>query len=120
LLFEGEQTEKVAMLDMVHKLRHRLALKRSVVVGERGHFSSSVLQALDVAGCDHILALCARQSKTATAVLEQEGSSGWTEVAEHLWVQDVEVPEAPRAVLALNPQKQFEDQSWRERKLEQG
>jgi hypothetical protein len=41
-------------------------------------------------------------------------------VDKHLWVQEVEVPDAPRVVLAFNPQKQLEDQRWRERKLEQG
>ena len=119
-LFEGNRAEKVAMLEMLQQLRHRFGLKRCVVVGDRGLISAAVLRALDEAGYDHILALRARQSKTATAALEQEVSSGWTEVDEHLWVQEVKVPEAPRVVLAFNPQKQLEDRRWRQRKLEQG
>jgi hypothetical protein len=119
-LFEGNRAEKVAMLEMLQQLRHRFGLKRCVVVGDRGLISTAVLQALDEAGYDHILALRARQSKTATAALEREVGSGWTEVEEHLWVQEVEVPDAPRVVLAFNPQKQLEDRRWRERKLEQG
>jgi hypothetical protein len=86
-------------------------------VGDRGLTSAAVMQALDEAGYNHILALRARQSKTATAPLEQEDRSGWTEVDEHLWVQEVEVPDAPRVVLAFNPQKQREDQLWRGPKL---
>lgn|GEM_PF-4251898 len=119
-LFAGNRAETVAMLEMLQQLRHRFGLKRSVVVGDRRLIPAAVLQALDDAGYDHILALQARQSKTATAALEQADSSGWTEVDEHLWVQEVAVPDAPRVVLAFNPQKQLEDQRWRERKLEQG
>ncbi len=119
-LFEGNRAEKVAMLEMLQQLRHRFGLKRCVVVGDRGLISSAVLQALEAAGYDHILALRARQSKTATAALEREETAAWTEVDEHLWAQEVKVPDAPRVVLAFNPQKQLEDQRWRERKLEQG
>lgn len=119
-LFAGNRAEKVAMLEMLQQLRHRFGLKRCVVVGDRGLISAAVLQALDEAGYDHILALRARQSKTATAALEQEDRSGWTEVDEHLWVQEVAVPDPPRVVLAFNPQKQVEDRRWRERKVEQG
>jgi rhodanese-related sulfurtransferase len=102
-LFEGNRAGKVAMLEMLQQLRHHFGLKRWVVVGDRGLISAAVLRALDQAGYDHILALRARQSKTATAALEQEVSSRWTEVDEHLWVQEVKVPEAPRVVLAFNP-----------------
>lgn len=88
------------------------------MVGDRGLISAAVLPALDEVGYDHILALRARQSKTAAAALEQEDTSGWTEVHEHLWVQEVAVPDAPRVVLAFYPQKQLEDKRQRERKLE--
>ncbi len=104
----------------MHCLRHRIGLKRCVVVGERGLMSAAVAQALDEPGNDHILALRARKSKTATAALEQEDSSGWTEVNGHLRGQEVAVPDAPRVVLAFNPQKHLENQRWPERKLQQG
>jgi Transposase DDE domain len=116
-LFPGNRAEKQAVLEMLVELRERYRLQRCVIVGDRGLVSAEVIRALTEAGYEYILALRARQSKTAVAAVEADQHE-WEAVDDNLFVQEVEVENADRVLLALNDDKQDVDRRWREQLLE--
>jgi cell division GTPase FtsZ len=102
---------------MLVELRERYRLQRCVIVGDRGLVSADVIRALTEAGYEYIVALRARQSKTAVAAVEAE-QHNWEAVDDNLFVQEVQVENADRVLLALNDDKQDVDRRWREQLLE--
>lgn len=116
-LFPGNRAEKQAVLEMLVELRERYRLQRCVIVGDRGLVSAEVIRSLTEAGYEYILALRARQSKTAMAAVEAD-LHNWEAVDDNLFVQEVQIENADRVLLALNDEKQEVDRRWREQLLE--
>jgi hypothetical protein len=117
-LFPGNRAEKVAVLEMLVELRQRYKLQRCVIVGDRGLISATVVRALSEAGYEYILSLRARQSKTASAALDQDADQ-WEAIDDNLFVQEVKLPDQEaRVLLALNDEKQEIDRGWREQLLD--
>lgn len=105
-VFPGNTADITIFTQAIADLRKRLAVRRVVIVADRGVVSESLLEALDKGGIGYIVGIPLRKWKASGKVLKRAGR--YREVADNLRVKEV-WEEGRRYVICHNPEREGED-----------
>ena len=105
-VFPGDTADITLFTHAIADLRKRFAVRRVVVVADRGVASEPLLEALDQEGIGYIIGIPLRRWKAAGKALKRAGR--YHEVADNLRVKEV-WEEGQRYVVCHNPEREVED-----------
>lgn len=105
-VFPGNTADITMFRHAVAGLRKRFAVRRVVVVADRGVVSEPLLEALDKEGMGYIVGIPLRKWKAADKVLKRAGR--YHQVADNLRVKEV-WEDGQRYVVCHNPEREGED-----------
>jgi transposase len=105
-VFPGNTQDITAFRYAVADLRRRFAIRRVIIVADRGVVSEPLLEALDGEGMGYIIGIPLKKWKAADRVLKRAGR--YHKVAENLEVKEVE-DNGQRYVVCYNRERESED-----------
>lgn len=111
-LWPGNIADYKALLPVADRLGKRFGLRRVCWIADRGMISAGTIAALESRGLEYIFgARMRRQKEVRDVVLGSE--TGYTPVAENLWVKEVLV-DGRRYIACYNPEQAVKDAADRE------
>lgn len=122
-VFAGDTFEGKTVIGMVERLRERFAIRKVILVGDRGLVSEALLKRLEEMGCGYVVGARIKQlpEKLKEQILQERG---WEKLTEDLAVKELEgkgrrlVVYRSRELQEYERQKRAEVVEWLREQLE--